>query len=59
MIIYKKRIYKKVKNIDIEKMYEENGLRKIINITKLTDRLLYKMYKAETNKYIYAIKVLN
>lgn len=45
--------------MDIEKMCEENGLGKVINITKLTGGLLHKMYKVETDKDIYAIKVLN
>ena len=36
-----------------------NNLGNVININKLTGGLMHKMFKVETNKGIYAIKILN
>lgn len=45
--------------MNIEKFCEINNLGTVKNITKLTGGLMHKMFKVETNKGIYAIKVLN
>lgn len=45
--------------MNIEKFCEINNLGIVTNITKLTGGLMHKMFKVETNKGIYAIKVLN
>jgi len=45
--------------MNIEKFCEINNLGIVKNITKLTGGLMHKMFKVETDKGIYAIKVLN
>ena len=45
--------------MNIEKFCEINNLGTVKNITKLTGGLMHKMFRVETNKGIYAIKVLN
>lgn len=45
--------------MNIEKFCEISNLGIVTNITKLTGGLMHKMFKVETNKGIYAIKVLN
>lgn len=45
--------------MDIEKFCEVNNLGTVKNITKLTGGLMHKMFKVETTKGIYAIKILN
>ena len=45
--------------MNIEKFCEMNNLGNVSNITKLTGGLMHKMYKVETDKGVYAIKVLN
>lgn len=43
----------------INEFCEKNNLGEVINITKLTGGLMHKMFKVETDKGIYAIKILN
>lgn len=43
----------------IEFFCEAKGLGKVLNITKLFGGLMHKMFKVETSKATYAIKVLN
>lgn len=45
--------------MNIEKFCEINNLGIVIRINKLTGGLMHKMFKVETDKGIYAIKVLN
>ena len=45
--------------MDIEKFCKINNLGIVKSITKLTGGLMHKMFKVETDKGIYAIKVLN
>jgi hypothetical protein len=45
--------------MNIEKFCQNCKLGTVINITKLTGGLMHKMFKVETDKGIYAIKVLN
>ena len=45
--------------IKIENFCKGKNLGKVINITKLTGGLMHKMFKVETDKGIYAIKILN
>lgn len=45
--------------MNIEKFCERYGFGKVINITKITGGLMHKMFKVETDKGIYCIKVLN
>ena len=45
--------------MSIEKFCKEYGLGEVINITKLSGGLMHKMFKVETTKGIYCIKVLN
>ena len=43
----------------IKKFCEENRLGNPMHVSKLTGGLMHKMFKVETNKGIYAIKMLN
>ena len=45
--------------MNIEKFCRMNNLGVVENITKLTGGLMHKMFKVETDKGVYAIKVLN
>ena len=45
--------------MNIEKFCQENNLGTVRQITKLTGGLMHKMFKVETDKKVYAIKVLN
>lgn len=45
--------------MNIEKFCEEYGFGKVINITKISGGLMHKMFKVETDKGIYCVKVLN
>lgn len=45
--------------MNIEDFCKEYNLGTVKNITKLTGGLMHKMFKAETDKNIYVIKVLN
>ena len=45
--------------MNIEKFCERYNFGKVINTTKITGGLMHKMFKVETNKGIYCIKVLN
>lgn len=45
--------------MNIEKFIKKNNLGEVLNIKKLTGGLMHKMFKVETTKGIYAIKVLN
>ena len=45
--------------IKIENFCKEKNLGKVINITKLTGGLMHKMFKVETDKGVYAVKILN
>lgn len=45
--------------MNIEKYCLINNLGNVVNITKLTGGLMHKMFKVETDKGVYAIKVLN
>lgn len=45
--------------MNIEAFCKEYNLGTVKNITKLTGGLMHKMFKVETDKNIYAIKVLN
>ena len=45
--------------MNIKKFCEINNLGIVTNIIKLTGGLMHKMFKVETTKGIYAIKVLN
>ena len=45
--------------MNIEKFCERYNFGKVINITKITGGLMHKMFKVETDKGIYCIKVLN
>ena len=45
--------------MNIEGFCKEYNLGTVKNITKLTGGLMHKMFKAETDKNIYVIKVLN
>lgn len=45
--------------MNIEKFCEINNLGNVINVKKLIGGLMHKMFKVETDKGIYAIKVLN
>jgi len=44
---------------NIEKFCEKYNLGKVLNITKLSGGLMHKMFKVETTKGAYCIKVLN
>ena len=43
----------------LERFCTKNNLGNVINITKLTGGLMHKMFKVETDKGIYALKLLN
>ena len=45
--------------MNIEKFCKQYNLGEVIKTTKLTGGLMHKMFKVETTKGIYAIKVLN
>ena len=45
--------------MNIEKFCENYGLDNVINTSKITGGLMHKMFKVETDKGIYCIKVLN
>ena len=45
--------------MNIEKFCERYNFGKVINTTKITGGLMHKMFKVETDKGIYCIKVLN
>jgi len=45
--------------MNVEKYCLINNLGNVVNITKLIGGLMHKMFKVETDKGIYAIKVLN
>lgn len=45
--------------MNIEKFCKEYGLGEVIKITKLSGGLMHKMFKVETTKGIYCVKVLN
>ena len=45
--------------MNIEKFCEKYELGKVLSITKLSGGLMHKMFKVETIKGIYCIKVLN
>ena len=45
--------------MNIEKFCEKYGFGKVINITKITGGLMHKMFKIETDKGAYCVKVLN
>ena len=45
--------------MNIEKFCNEYNLGNVLNITKLTGGLMHKMFKVETDKKTYCIKVLN
>ena len=45
--------------MNIEKFCERYNLGKVIKITKISGGLMHKMFKVETDKGIYCIKVLN
>lgn len=45
--------------MNIEKFCEKYNLGEVINITKISGGLMHKMFKVETTKGIYCIKVLN
>ena len=45
--------------MNIEEFCKKYNLGNVINITKLTGGLMHKMFKVETDKGIYAIKILN
>ena len=43
--------------MNIELFCKENNLGRVLNISKITGGLLHRMYKVETDKEIYAIKI--
>jgi len=45
--------------MDLKKFCKKNNLGNVIGISKLIGGLMHKMFKVETDKGIYAIKVLN
>ena len=45
--------------MNIEKFCERYNLGKVLNITKISGGLMHKMFKVETEKGIYCVKVLN
>ena len=45
--------------MNIEKFCEKYNLGKVLNITKLSGGLMHKMFKVETDKGVYCVKVLN
>lgn len=45
--------------MNIEKFCSENNLGNVTGITKLTGGFMHKMFKVETDKGVYTIKVLN
>ena len=45
--------------MNIEKFCERYSLGKVINVTKISGGLMHKMFKVETDKGIYCVKVLN
>ena len=45
--------------MNIEKFCEKYNFGKVLNITKLSGGLMHKMFKVETDKGIYCVKVLN
>lgn len=45
--------------MNIEKFCEKYGFGKVINIGKISGGLMHKMFKVETDKGIYCVKVLN
>lgn len=45
--------------IEIENFCKENNLGTVFNITKILGGRMHKMFKVETSKGIYAIKILN
>lgn len=45
--------------MNIEKFCEKYDFGKVINITKISGGLMHKMFKVETDKGIYCVKVLN
>ena len=45
--------------MNIEKFCEKYNLGNVINISKITGGLMHKMFKVETDKGIYCVKVLN
>ena len=48
-----------VKIMNIEKFCEKYNFGNILNISKLSGGLMHKMFKVETDKGIYCVKVLN
>ena len=45
--------------MNIEKFCKKYGLGKVMSITKISGGLMHKMFKVETDKGIYCVKVLN
>lgn len=45
--------------IDIENFCKENNLGTVLNIERVSGGFMHKMFKVETTKGIYAVKVLN
>ena len=45
--------------MNIEKFCEKYNFGNILNISKLSGGLMHKMFKVETDKGIYCVKVLN
>ena len=45
--------------MNIEKFCKKYGLGKVISINKISGGLMHKMFKVETYKCIYCVKVLN
>ena len=48
-----------VKIMNIENFCEKYNLGHVINISKISGGLMHKMYKVETDKKIYCVKILN
>lgn len=54
------KLYQKQETkMNIEKFCEKYRLGKVISITKILGGLMHKMFKVETDKGIYCVKVLN
>ena len=45
--------------MNIEKFCEKYNFGKVINITKISGGLMHKMFKVETDKGVYCVKILN
>ena len=48
-----------MKIMNIEKFCKRYNFGKVINVTKISGGLMHKMFKVETDKGIYCVKVLN